>query len=110
MVSSSDSDDETHLIVLLDGSETMCSGQDLGCSQEIVGNLGNERSSLDQLGEDWLLEKLVFGHFACVGLPFSRLHRISGSLPPQKQNPRCKHLQSFKSMTVLWSSSLKVST
>lgn len=64
----------THLIVLLDGSETMCNGQDLGCSQEIVGNLGSERSSLDQLGEDgcWknlflvILLVLVFLLAGCI--------------------------------------------
>ena len=109
MVSSSDSDDKTHLTVLLDRSETMCNGQELGCSQEIVGNLGTERGSLGSAGRRWLLEKTCFGHLACV-LPFSRLHHINGSLPPQEQNPRCKHLQSFKSMMVLWSSSLEVST
>lgn len=47
MVSSPD--DETHLLGRLQGSQTMCDAQDLVGSQEIVGDLGSERGSMDQL-------------------------------------------------------------
>lgn len=76
---------ETHLIVLLDGSETMCSGQDLGCSQELLEIWGMKEAVWTSWEKIGCWKNLFLVILPVLVFLFSRLHRISGSLPPEKQ-------------------------